>query len=442
MGINLNIILISLASLLSAISFISGALLVARSFFGFRARINAAMNTDLEIIRVAKENKRADEGRLQNAPEAWKEEIGAMEQLLTSISGIKERRSLVRRMLYGIPQVTLEIANPSSAEEIYFYIAVPKKFRDTIEKQVTSYFPGALIEKVEDYTLFTPYGATATSMLTLKKSHALPIRTYEKMDVDPLNEISNALSKLQTVEEGACVQVVLAPAPQGWRALGRAIARKMQQGKHLSEVYQPTITGKILKGMGDLLHSTRKKPEQWMQKETDQLTPEEQDLVKAIGAKTNKQGFRVNVRLLASAATQERAEEILAQLENAFSQFEDAQANHFQIKKRLSKKQTVFHYIFRTYSEENTMILNTEEIASIFHFPISTTETPKIKWLKSGSAPPPAHIPIEGIVLGNNDYRGVKTPVRLSADDRRRHLYVIGQTGTGKSTFLQEMVKE
>ena len=146
--------------------------------------------------------------------------------------------------------------------------------------------------------------------------------------------------------------------------------------------------------------------------------------------------------MLASADSQQRADEILAQMENAFGQFENHEVNHYVIKKRIKEKKISFDYIFRNFDEDNSMILSTEEIASIFHFPNSTTETPKIKWLKAGAAPPPTNIPKEGILLGFNDYRGLETPIRITDNDRRRHLYVIGQTGVGKSVFLQEMAKQ
>ncbi len=132
----------------------------------------------------------------------------------------------------------------------------------------------------------------------------------------------------------------------------------------------------------------------------------------------------------------------MAQIENSFAQFENPEVNYFKVLKRFKTKDVSFDYIFRNFNEESAVILNTEEIASIFHFPISTTETPKIKWLKAGAAPPPINIPKEGILLGYNDYRGEKTDIRLSDGDRRRHLYTIGQTGVGKSNFLQEMAKQ
>ncbi len=271
------------------------------------------------------------------------------------------------------------------------------------------------------------------------------------MDADPLNEISNALSKLQTVEEGAVIQLILCPAEDSWRTLGRSIAHKMQQGKQLEEVQPKSAMRKAAKEMGKgvagaLMSSAtankNKEMGQQFKKDPIQLTPEEQELIKSIEGKSNKTGFRVNVRLLASAESQERADEILSHMENAFSQFENSDINHFVIQERTKNKKFAFDYIFRNFNGEQAIILNTEEIASIFHVPISTTETPKIKWLKSNSASPPTNIPQKGILLGFSDYRGSQTEIRLADDDRRRHLYTIGQTGTGKSAFLQEMAKQ
>ena len=448
--IDLNLIFIPLAGILSLLSFASGAYLVLRSFLGFRAQINYAMNMDLEVIKVTKEAKKT--GTESGEKESWKEEIGSMEHLLISLAKIKKKKSFFHGLFYDDPHISFEIANPSNSEEIFFYLAAPKKFRETIEKQVHSFFPNASVEKVSDYTIFTPGSFTSAAVLRLKNKYALPIKTYEQMDTDPLNELSNALSKLQTAEEGAAIQLILCPAGESWRSLGKSIAHKMQQGKQLKDVQPNSVVKKaakdIGKGMAGALltspNAARKDKDVNRQFEKDpiQLTPEEQELIKSIEGKANKTGFRVNIRLLASADSQERADEILAQMENAFSQFENSDINHFTINKRTKNKKFAFDYIFRNFNGEQAVILNTEEIAGIFHFPISTTETPKIKWLKSNSAPPPSNIPPEGMLLGFNDYRGSKTDIKLADSDRRRHLYTIGQTGTGKSVFLQEMAKQ
>ncbi len=439
---DLNLILIPLAVFLALITFIAGAVLILRGLFGFRAQINRAMNMDLEVVRVSKITRKQEE-MAGSKKEQWQEEIGSMEQLLTTLSNIREKKSAISRFLYDQPHFAFEIANPAGSEEIFFYVAIPKKFRESAEKQIHSYFSNAAIEKVSDYTIFSPGSFTAGTMLTLKNKYALPVRTYEMMEVDPLNEISNALSKLKSEYEGAVIQLVLRSAGNKWRTLGRSIAHKMQQGKRLKDAYSPSMARSIAKGAGkEFISILAPKDAPPFQEETIQLTPEEQEVMKAIEGKSNKTGFHVNIRIIASARTRQRAEELLAHLENAFSQFENPDINNFVVKRRIKLKRVAFDYIFRNFDEGNSCILNTEEIASIFHFPISTTETPKIKWLKAGAAPPPSNIPKEGLVLGYNDYRGINTEIRMTDDDRRRHLYTIGQTGTGKSTFLQELAKQ
>ena len=421
---------------------ISGAWMIVSSFLGFRAQINQSMNLDLEVIRVSKINKSEEEKTKEG--EAWKGEIGAMEQMLTAFSSIKDANSLVKKLIYGSPCVSLEIANPSKSEEIVFYIAVPHKFRENIEKQINSFFPYASLEKAGDYTIFFPGSKTEASIIKLKNKHALPIRTYENLETDPLNGIANALSKLDTLKEGAAIQLVLKPASIGWRAEGKRIAHEMQQGKRLDDVNKSFVS-KIFGELGSLLLSVlsagKNENEQEKKDKTVQLTPEEQELVKSIERKSSKIGFEVNIRLLASAETAERAQAILAHLENAFAQYENSEINSFQARRR-SKKDVAYDFIFRNFNHEDAITLGIEEIASVFHIPISTTEAPKIKWLKSNAAPPPIGIPTEGILIGFNEYRGVKTDIRLTENDRRRHLYAIGQTGTGKTTILQEMAKQ
>src|SRR6185369_6368317 len=254
--------------------------------------------------------------------------------------------------------------------------------------------------------------------------------------------------KLHTAEEGAAIQVLLSNSATGWRKESRSIAQKMQEGQRLKDARSTSLVKEIGKGVGKGMVSALsggKKDSLKEEKKIVSLTPEEQELVKSIDGKASKIAFKANIRLLASAATQQRAEEILAQLENSFGQFENPEVNSFRIKKRLKSsnaKNAIYDYVFRNIDEESAMVLNVEELASIFHFPISTTETPKIKWLKAGAAPPPVNIPKEGILLGFNDYRGVKSEVRITDNDRRRHMYVIGQTGVGKSNYLQEMAKK
>jgi hypothetical protein len=430
---------------LASLSFISGILLVLRSFFGFRAHINRSLSLDLEIVRVSKVKKQAQENTNENRQDVWKEEIGAMEQLLVSLATLREKKGPFYRLLYDVPYLSFEIAKPAKADEIIFFVAMPKKFKENVEKQIHSYFPNASIEKAPDFTIFNPHSFTEAAVLELKKKHIFPIKTYENLEIDPLSAITNALSKLDEKDEGAAIQIILKPADPGWRSSGRLIAHKMQQGQRLKDAnksFLGTVGSELGSAMLQVVSQNKEKEGDPFKAKTYQLTPEEQELVKSLEQKSSKSGFEVNIRLLASANSPERAQQMLAQMENAFSQYENSDINHFQVKKRLKKKEIAFDFIFRNFISEQAVILNVEEVASIFHFPIATVETPKIKWLKSNASAPPLNIPKEGIMLGFNKFRDTKTEIRLADADRRRHLYTIGQTGTGKSNFLQEMAKQ
>ncbi|MGB2791655.1 MAG: hypothetical protein WBC29_03855, partial [Candidatus Moraniibacteriota bacterium] len=284
-----NLILIPLLFAMGGLAALSGVLLVIRAILFFRARINRSLNMDLETIQVSKPADRKGESL---RPDEWKEEIGAMEQLLVSLQsfrGMKHRfnpLSDIKRFFYGPPAIVFEVANPEGDEEMTFFLSVPRKFREGIEKQVHSFFPNAFVEKVKDYTIFSPKSFSSVSTLSLAKSPALPIRTYESLDVDPLNEISNSLSKLSKEGEGAAVQIILSPAGTSWRLEGRRIAHEMQQGKRLADVYHESpflhFLGSAFVSLFHAATYTDKPGEKPADKPLVQLTPEEQDLVKAI----------------------------------------------------------------------------------------------------------------------------------------------------------------
>ena len=438
--ITVNTVLVPMAWVLGFFCLISGGLLVVKSFFGFKRQVNRSLELDLEVVKVARPREQQNE-----KGDAWKEELLAMEQLLVALTGLKHPGNFFEKFLYHAPTVILEMANPADSEEIFFLVAIPRVFRESVEKQIHSFFPQAHLERVPDYTIFSPGSHAAIAELELTHSHALPLKTYRNLGVDPMNEISNALSKLDHLEEGAAIQIVLAPAGDSWRHEGRKVARGLQDGKKLKEVHSSSqlqnFGTAVGKGVFNSLDPTNSNLASEGEKKPVQLTPQDQELIKSIEEKAAKGAFRVNLRLLTSAATQTRAEQILGQMESAFGQFENPEVNRFRVRKRMKTKDAAYHYIFRNFDDEHAFLLNTEEIAGIFHFPISTTQTPKIKWLKAGAAPPPINVPKEGTLLGFNEYRGVKTDIKIGDKDRLRHLYVIGQTGVGKSNFLQEIAK-
>ena len=444
LNLDLNQILLPIVFFLVLAIFIIGSSLFILRLKN-RGRLTRALNMSLFLITLPRKAKK-EEGE---APKSEKEIVSVMEQLYASLSNIKETKDV---FIYGQPHLIFEIATPQVGEEIAFYMAVPRGYEDVIEKQIHGLYPDASVEKSEDYNIFNPQGAASGSYLKLARSHILPFKTYQNLETDPLNGMTNTLSKLAEEGEGAAVQIIIRPASsRQWTELGLKVAQEMQQGKSYQMAKIKASRGWLLKTLGYFSEAIKGSSQsqnkegvsQSAKAERPTLTPLQEEIVKALENKASKVGFETNLRLLVSAANQQRAEQILGHLESAFVQFNAPNLNQlksFRLRKGRGLKKLIYQFSFRLFNPKQKMILNTEELTSLFHFPTKTIETPKVKFLKSESAAPPANLPKEGIILGRNPYRGIETIVRLRPDDRRRHLYVVGQTGTGKSVFLRNML--
>lgn len=439
-------ILLLLVYFFGLTTFVLAIIFVYKSITG-RGSIIRSLNMSLFLVTLPKEAPKQED---DNEKKEEKKVIGVMEQLYSSLSYAKEKH-FIKRFLYGEPVLSLEIVSPSKKEEIHFYVGVPQKFADVVEKQIHGIYSKAHIERVEDYDIFHASGFYKVGFLKLAKNYIFPFKTYQQLETDPLQELTTALSKIDE-DEGAAIQIILRPAKAGWRATGQRIAKAMKQGKTFAQAKSEASPWSFIKNfhnIGTLLRGTDDKKMVGAENQgPKQLTPVEEETVKALEGKASKIGFYANARLLAAAQTQERTDEIFNHLESAFTQFTSPDFNKLKIvsprlgKNLVSKKTIVFNFIFRIFSNTEKMILNTEELASLFHFPIHTTETPQIKWLKAKPAPPPQNMPKQGLILGRNMYRGIETVVRLDQDARRRHLYIIGQTGTGKSGFQTELIRQ
>ena len=361
--------------------------------------------------------------------------IAISEQFFTGLSEITDK-GFLKNFIYGQPYLVLEMAVSSNANEIVFYIAVPRKFSEILERQIHSFFPDAFYERVKDYNPFVSGGYTAASYVSLAKHYAMPVRTYQKMEVDPLSAFANSLSKLQEKGEGGAIQLLISPA-KNWQKFSSEVIRQMQKGLEFSRAIK-RAQGGVWETINEIFIKKKK------EKEPKLLTPIQEEEIKIISEKAQKVGFAVNINLVASAQTKARAEEILSQIEKSFTQFSSPNLNSFKINRLSSKvaEDIIYDFSFRIFHIHSKMILNTEELASIYHFPTPYLETPKIRYLTFKKAPPPVTLPEEGVMLGINIYRGIETTVKMTRDDRRRHLYVIGQTGTGKTFLLQNMIRQ
>jgi len=440
MTLDINQILLPIIFLLIlTIITLSGWLLIQR--LRSQKQVTRALNMSLFLITLPKKVK-APEGE---AAKSAKEIISVMEQFYASLSNLREKKGT---FLYGQPHLVFEIATPQIGEEISFYLAVPRGYEDVLEKQIHGFYPQASVEKTEDYNIFNPTGQTAGAYLKLVKNYVLPFKTYQNLETDPLNEMTNTLSKLAEQGEGAAVQIVIRPAPAHWQSFGLRIAKEMQAGKSYQTAKTEATSFSFVKIIDSIFKTfseglkTKSKTEPESGAPQTTLTPLQQEIIKALETKAGKVGFETNIRCLVSAANRVRAEQLLSHLESAFVQFSAPNLNglkSLRVSGRALKK-LIYHFSFRLFNPQQKLLLNTEELTSLFHFPSIQLETPKVKALKAKPASPPANLPKEGLILGRNLYRGQETIVRCQKDDRRRHLYIVGQTGTGKSVFLQNLI--
>ncbi len=418
----LVILIIYLVAL--AILFIAGLVLVN----GFRSKgsIARALNMSLFLITLPRETPMSGQGQQRSE----KELISIMEQLLSSFTNLHSKGW--NKFLYGEPYIALEMAVHHVGEEINFYISVPKTFEEIFEKQVHGFFPTAEIEKAKDFNVFNPDGISSASYFKLQENQILPIRTYQKMEADPLGSIVTAMSKLEKEGEGAAVQILIRPSYlKSTRVMAQKVAKEMQSGHKFSTALS------LAKNPKKKETSDPNKPEP-----PRVVTPFEEEIIKSIQNKAVKPLFDANIRIVVSADSQHRAEQLLNDLSSSFVQFGASEINSLkQIKiKSRALQNLLFKFSFRLFDNSQSVLLSSEEITSLFHFPLPTTLAPKIKYLKSKPAEPPVNLPQEGVILGKNIFRGVETPIRMTRNDRRRHLYILGQTGTGKSTLMENLI--
>jgi DNA helicase HerA-like ATPase len=159
--------------------------------------------------------------------------------------------------------------------------------------------------------------------------------------------------------------------------------------------------------------------------------------------KASKAGLDVNIRVVVSAKTPERAQRYLDDVLNAYGQFNIYEYGNSFVNAMPKKQASIVRpFIFREFDESFRMVMAAEEMATVYHLPLPTTETPKINWLLSRKALPPSNLPTSGLLLGHSEYRGHRYGVHIKPEDRRRHMYIIGKSGSGKTEMMKAMVQQ
>lgn len=429
---------------LGIIAVLISALYIFRYFYRKETNLQTSLKKVILKIIVPKESSAKHIEDRPTTADDIKGQISSMEAFFSILGGLKIKKNWLRGRE---DTFSLEIVAHHSI--ITFYVAVPHDIREYVEQQLQAQFPESTIEKVIDYNIFTKTGYVAGNGLNATRRSMFPIKTYTKMDVDPLNAITNALSKIEN-DDGALIQIMIRSAHKRWHRQGTEVAKNMQQGKTLEDAIAASGFGvkKILKELINILWNnffSASKKEHNLQSEDNkphQLSPMETEIIKGLEEKTSKAGLDVNIRVIVSASNEIKAERYLNNIINTFNQYSIYQYGN-RFKKYKSKTDTiVFNSIHRLFDERRDFVLNAEELASVYHFPLPTTETPNIEWMKAKKAQPPISMPKDGIVLGESFFRGKKTLVKIQDDDRRRHMYIIGKSGTGKSFFLANMARQ
>lgn len=418
-----------------AFLFAVGLIFLARKLV--RSIVQKSMYYDHAIFQIRLPKDKPKDQDKEWTLQQLHEELAAGETIFSAIGGSRAQRGFRQWWLGRNDHYSFEIV--AFKKQICFYIASPRHMAKYIEQQISAHYPDASIEEVPDYNIFTPDGVVECGFLKTTRNSLFPIKTYKKLDVDPLNSVVNIMSKLN-YSDGMAIQLTVRSAYGSWHRRSREVVTNVHKGKTIKEAMRIGWYDKSVQFLVDLAKAAKPTQEKEQEK-FHKLSAMEDEVVKNIEEKNAKAGLDVNIRVIVNSSDSAAANLYLDNLASSFSQYNYYEyGNSFPNKiTKKNPKKTINDFIYRRFAENIRFLMNTEELASIFHLPLRWTETPNIQWLMAKHAPAPINVPDEGIILGTNVFRGVKKDIRIKRADRRRHTYVIGKSGVGKSVLLSNM---
>ncbi|MGB4076513.1 MAG: DUF87 domain-containing protein [Minisyncoccia bacterium] len=362
----------------------------------------------------------------------FKEHVSAMEQVYNGMMAVEEAYQ------GEPPYFTFELAVPVDKPHLRFYASVPNSKSHLFEKQVLAVFPKAVVAvQPNDYNSFAHDGTAVASTAVLQKQHALPLKDYGDYDYDPLNALLNAFDKLQGDGEGASVQFVVRPVKHDYGYLYRRILKYLRQGEHRSRALEVT----------DNLALEMFREIRWMfrPKKEERESFVDDVAVKAVEKKIQGRVVETNIRIVASSPDVAHANRLLTEIEASFNLFENPEGNRLSFKRHTggSLRTILKAFTYRLFKHEGMLPLSLKEVTAMYHYPYKGVKgSPHLAQSRFTGAAAPVDLPEEGLLLGTNTFRGKTIDVRLSPPDRMRHLYVIGQTGTGKTSFMKTLIEQ
>jgi hypothetical protein len=381
-----------------------------------------------------------------------KDVIAVGEQLFHIIS--EYAKEPVIHWLTGSERFSFEIV--SVDQEISFWIVCGEEVASVVERQVVALYPKANITQLKETNFFKEKTVAYAQELTLENRYELPFRTYNLMEKEPLNTLSNALTGLAK-NESAAIQLVLTPIQDGWQKKPRFLASKMQQGMNPQEILNPSIDifkyfGKVVEFIFSIFSSDKKddfNPHQEERKidlsgkrEAVQLTPQQQEILKGLEDKAAKPGFTYALRIIGSSDNEARAKQIVDNIIPSFQVFDARPFNNFK-RKSTSSKDSIMNFLLRSPYFWPTQVINSEEVTSIWHLPNYLVQNSSIKWLQARKPAIPLGIPGSGpgnVFIGTAKSGNQTKDVYLKTEDRFRHIYALGGSGSGKSVFMTNLI--
>lgn len=358
-------------------------------------------------------NEKANDGVLMEVrvPRDNEVEIGVAEQMFANLYGIGGKGDGLAEHFTVGNAVSFEVIGLPG--EIRFFVHCPKKFADLVEKQILGSYQDADVITVNEYNIFAPNTKSAYTRLILDEEPYCPLRVAENFTGDPFANVLSTLSKMSE-NEGAVVQIIVTPTSSSWQKNGAKFVQKVENNNSDPEKKKIGISQEKLQG---------------------------------ISKKVAKPGLATEIRIMTSAPEEAIAKMHLDNIVGAFDQYSNPGINKLKKVKVEKKEEKKFLYdiIYRRTPENMESILNVEELAALYHFPNKNITTPNIHWLLSRELIADNSISSDikskdTIWVGNNYFRGKKKVVCFEREDRRRHSYVLGQTGTGKSWAMMRMI--
>ena len=367
-----------------------------------------------------------------------KEMMALMEQWYASMQALASDATNKEKNYYS-----LEVGVSNAQTTAVFYAAVHLDYAPIFEKVVLGVFPQAQVKECkEDYNIFHAHAITTASYATHSTHPALPIKTYETMEADPMSLILSSFTKIAKDDEGLSLQVLVRPSGDVFAKRFGTMLEDLRKGETLKlTIDKQSILKESFHLLGEMFSSPKTKEEIEKDKEK-KTTFVDESATKLVQEKLSKTIIETNIRIISSSTSLARAQAIRNDLESALSQFTQVNGNSIKWEEVEGRKQKALlhRYTYRLWNEDESYPLNLAELASVFHFPMQSKGVGNVRSQSSAQSQAPEGMSEVGVVIGKNVYRGDERMIHFGKEDRMRHMYVIGQTGTGKTTLLKNMI--